>query len=81
MIVNNQLNVVRAIATGKLKLIPFDIKKAARLAAASQAAIRLVDLVREGGVCFPMRSMRQDDAPTRRRWRSCTAVWGYNRRE
>ena len=53
MIIKKELNVVKAIATGKLRLYPFDVKKAARLAAASQAAIRLVELVREGGCVFP----------------------------
>ena len=53
MILNGELNVVRAIATGKLKLIPFDIKKAAKLAAAAQAAIRLVELAGEAGGIFP----------------------------
>lgn len=53
MILKGELNVVRAIATGKLKLIPFDLKKAAKLAAAAQAAIRLVELAREAGGIFP----------------------------
>jgi len=39
-----ELNVVKEIATMKLKLVPFNFKKAAKLAAATQAAIRLVDL-------------------------------------
>jgi putative sterol carrier protein len=53
LILKGELNVVRAIATGKLKLIPFDIKKAAKLAAAAQAAIRLVELTGEAGGIFP----------------------------
>jgi hypothetical protein len=48
-----ELNVVREIATMKLKLVPFNIKKAAKLAAATQAAIRLVDLAGEVGAKFP----------------------------
>jgi hypothetical protein len=37
----------------KLKLVPFNFKKAAKLAAATQAAIRLVDLAGEIGGRFP----------------------------
>jgi hypothetical protein len=47
-----ELNVVKEIATMKLKLVPFNIKKAAKLAAATQAAIRLVDLAGEVGGRF-----------------------------
>lgn len=43
-ILKGELNVVKELATRKLKLSPFDIKKAMKLAAASQAAIRLVEL-------------------------------------
>ena len=43
-ILKKELNVVKELATNKLKLVPFNFKKAAKLAAASQAAIRLVDL-------------------------------------
>jgi hypothetical protein len=42
-----ELNVVKEIATMKLKLVPFNFKKAAKLAAATQAAIRLVALAGE----------------------------------
>jgi len=37
----------------KLKLVPFNFKKAAKLAAATQAAIRLVDLSCEVSDKFP----------------------------
>jgi hypothetical protein len=36
-----------------LKLVPFNVKKAAKLAAATQAAIRLVDLAGEVNGKFP----------------------------
>jgi len=48
-----ELNVVKEIATMKLKLVPFNVKKAAKLAAATQAAIRLVDLAGEVSDKFP----------------------------
>jgi putative sterol carrier protein len=52
-ILKKELNVVKEIVTGKLKLVPFDFKKAARLAAAAQAALRLVDLAGQVGARFP----------------------------
>ena len=51
-ILKKELNVVKEIATMKLKLVPFNVKKAAKLAAATQAAIRLVDLAGEVGGRF-----------------------------
>jgi len=52
-ILRKELNVVKEIATMKLKLVPFNVKKAAKLAAATQAAIRLVDLAGEVSDRFP----------------------------
>ncbi len=52
-VLKKDLNVVREIATNKLKLVPFNFKKAAKLAAAAQAAIRLVDLAGEVSDKFP----------------------------
>jgi putative sterol carrier protein len=52
-ILRKELNVVKEIATMKLKLVPFNFKKAAKLAAATQAAIRLVDLSGEVSDKFP----------------------------
>jgi putative sterol carrier protein len=52
-VMRKELNVVKEIATMKLKLIPFNFKKAAKLAAATQAAIRLVDLAGEVSDRFP----------------------------
>ncbi|MFO8164261.1 MAG: SCP2 sterol-binding domain-containing protein [Thermodesulfobacteriota bacterium] len=52
-ILRKELNVVKEIATMKLKLVPFNIKKAAKLASATQAAIRLVDLAGEVSGRFP----------------------------
>ena len=51
-VLRKELNVVKEIATMKLKLVPFNVKKAAKLAAATQAAIRLVDLAGEAGGRF-----------------------------
>jgi putative sterol carrier protein len=52
-ILKKELNVVKELATRKLKLVPFDFKKAAKLTAAAQAALRLVDLGSEVGTRFP----------------------------
>jgi putative sterol carrier protein len=52
-IMKKELNVVKELATRKLKLVPFEFKKAAKLTAAAQAAIRLVDLSGEVGTRFP----------------------------
>ena len=52
-ILRKELNVVKEIATMKIKLVPFNFKKAAKLAAATQAAIRLVDLSGEVSDKFP----------------------------
>ena len=52
-ILKKELNVVKEIATRKIKLVPFDFKKAAKLAAAAQAALRLVDLAGDVGASFP----------------------------
>jgi putative sterol carrier protein len=52
-ILKKELNVVKEMATRKLKLVPFDFKKAAKLTAAAQAAIRLVDLGSDVGTRFP----------------------------
>ena len=52
-ILKKELNVVKELATRKLKLVPFEFKKAAKLTAAAQAAIRLVDLSGEVGTRFP----------------------------
>jgi len=52
-VMRKELNVVKEIATMKLKLVPFNIKKAAKLAAATQAAIRLVDIAGEVSDRFP----------------------------
>lgn len=52
-VLKKELNVVKEIATNKLKLVPFNFKKAAKLAAAAQAAIRLVDLAGEVSNKFP----------------------------
>jgi hypothetical protein len=52
-ILRKELNVVKEIATLKLKLVPFNVKKAAKLAAATQAAIRLVALAGEVSDKFP----------------------------
>jgi putative sterol carrier protein len=52
-ILRKELNVVKEIATMKIKLVPFNFKKAAKLAAATQAAIRLVDLSGEVSNKFP----------------------------
>lgn len=43
-ILKKELNVVKEITRGNVKLAPYDLKKAAKLAASSQAAIRLVEL-------------------------------------
>ena len=52
-IVKGELNVVKELATRQLKLTPFDLKKAVKLAAASQAAIRLVELAGMVGARYP----------------------------
>lgn len=52
-IMKKELNVVKEIATRKLKLVPFNFKKAAKLAAAAQAALRLVELSSTLGARFP----------------------------
>lgn len=52
-IMKKELNVVKELATRKLKLVPFEFKKAAKLTAAAQAALRLVDLAGEVGATFP----------------------------
>jgi putative sterol carrier protein len=52
-ILKGELNVVKELATRKLRLVPFNFKKAVKLAAAAQAAIRLVDLAGSVGVVFP----------------------------
>jgi putative sterol carrier protein len=52
-IVKGELNVVKELATRQLKLVPFDFKKAVKLAAASQAAIRLVELAGKVETRFP----------------------------
>lgn len=52
-VLKKELNVVKEMATNKLKLVPFNFKKAAKLAAAAQAAIRLVDLAGEVSGPFP----------------------------
>ena len=52
-VLKKDLNVVKEIATNQLKLVPFNFKKAAKLAAAAQAAIRLVDLSGEVSDKFP----------------------------
>jgi putative sterol carrier protein len=52
-VLKKDLNVVKEIATNKLKLVPFNFKKAAKLASAAQAAIRLVDLAGEVSDKFP----------------------------
>ncbi len=52
-IVKGELNVVKELATRQLKLTPFDFKKAVKLAAASQAAIRLVVLAGAVGARYP----------------------------
>jgi endonuclease III len=52
-VLKKDLNVVKEIATSKLKLVPFNFKKAAKLASAAQAAIRLVDLAGEVSDKFP----------------------------
>ena len=52
-VLKKELSVVREIATRKLKLVPFHFKKAAKLAAATQAAIRLVDLAADVSDRFP----------------------------
>jgi hypothetical protein len=49
----NELNVVTELATRGIKLVPFEFKKAAKLTAAAQAALRLVDLSRQVGTQFP----------------------------
>ena len=50
---SEELNVVKELATGKLKLVPFEFKKAAKLTAAAQAAIRLVELSGQVSDKFP----------------------------
>lgn len=52
-IVKGELNVVKELATRRLQLVPFDFKKAVKLAAASQAAIRLVELAGKVETRFP----------------------------
>jgi len=52
-ILKKELNVVKELATRKLRLVPFEFKKAAKLTAAAQAAIRLVDLGSEVETRFP----------------------------
>jgi len=52
-ILKKELNVVKELATRKLRLVPFEFKKAAKLTAAAQAAIRLVDLSGEVETRFP----------------------------
>jgi putative sterol carrier protein len=52
-IMKNELNVVTELATRGIKLVPFEFKKAAKLTAAAQAALRLVDLSRQVGTQFP----------------------------
>ena len=43
-IMKKELNIVKELATRKIKLVPFEFRKAAKLTAAAQASIRLVDL-------------------------------------
>lgn len=52
-VLKKELNVVKELATNKLKLVPFNFKKAAKLAAAAQAALRLVDLSGQVSNKFP----------------------------
>jgi putative sterol carrier protein len=52
-IVKGELNVVKELATRQLKLVPFDFKKAVKLAGASQAALRLVELAGAVGARYP----------------------------
>lgn len=52
-ILKKELNVVKELAIGKVKLVPFEFSKAAKLTAAAQAAIRLVDLSAEVSDKFP----------------------------
>ena len=52
-ILKKELNVVKELATNKLKLVPFNFKKAAKLAAAAQAALRLVELSGQVSGRFP----------------------------
>ena len=52
-VLKRELNVVKEMATNRLKLVPFNFKKAAKLAAAAQAAIRLVDIAGEVSDKFP----------------------------
>ena len=52
-ILKKELNVVKELSTNKLKLVPFNFKKAAKLAAAAQAALRLVDLSGQVSGRFP----------------------------
>jgi len=52
-IVKGELSVVKELATRKLKLVPFDFSKAVKLAAASQAALRLVELAGSAGARYP----------------------------
>jgi putative sterol carrier protein len=52
-IMKKELNIVKELATRKVRLVPFEFKKAAKLAAAAQAAIRLVDLSAEVSDKFP----------------------------
>ena len=52
-ILKGELNVVKELATRQLKLVPFDFKKAVKLASASQAAIRLVELAGSIASTYP----------------------------
>ena len=52
-ILKGELNVVKELATRQLKLVPFDFPKAVKLAAASQAAIRLVELAETVATRYP----------------------------
>ena len=52
-IVQGELNVVKELATRRLRLTPFDFKKAVNLAAAAQAAVRLVELAGAVGARYP----------------------------
>ena len=52
-IMKKELNIVKELATRKIKLVPFEFRKAAKLTAAAQASIRLVDLSSEVSGIFP----------------------------
>jgi putative sterol carrier protein len=52
-VLKKELNVVKELATNKLKLVPFNFKKAAKIAAAAQASLRLVELSGQVSDKFP----------------------------